>query len=145
VYYGNGDGTFQQRITLGANTGGTPFVTTAADLNNDGYTDLVYINSIYNEPDQIRMILSAANGSYTDSVIAGLPSPVLGFVVADFNNDHIPDIFAINGNSIGFGMGQAFLGAMSMWTNSTTSIGMYGCSQEEGRSKEHPAQNPSSR
>jgi hypothetical protein len=57
------------------------------------------------------MLLSASGGSYMDTSVGGLPSPSLGFVVADFNNDHIPDIFAINGNSVGFGLGQAYLGA----------------------------------
>jgi hypothetical protein len=29
--------------------------------------------------------------------------------VGDFNHDHIPDIFAITGNNIGFGLGQAYV------------------------------------
>jgi hypothetical protein len=110
-FFGNGDGTFAAPVTVGASTGGVPVLTNAVDLNGDGYTDVVYLVSFYNAPNQIRMLLSAADGSYTDTQIAGLPSPTLGFVVGDFNNDHIPDIFAINGNSIGFGLGQAYLGA----------------------------------
>lgn len=111
LYLGNGDGTFAAPVTVGASTGGVPVLANAADLNGDGYTDIVYLVAAYNAPNQIRMLLSAANGSYTDTPVAGLPSPTLGFVVADFNNDHIPDIFAINGNSVGFGLGQAYLGA----------------------------------
>jgi len=111
MYFGNGDGTFAAPVNVGVSTGGLPQIAIAADLNGDGYTDIVYLESFYNAPNQIRMLLSAANGSYTDTQVPGLPSPTLGFVVADFNNDHIPDIFAINGNSVGFGLGQAYLGA----------------------------------
>lgn len=111
LYLGNGDGTFGTPIPAGASLGGVPALATATDLNGDGYTDIVYLENFYNLPSQIRMLLSASGGSYMDTSVGGLPSPSLGFVVADFNNDHIPDIFAINGNSVGFGLGQAYLGA----------------------------------
>lgn len=107
---GNGDGTFADPLPVGASTGGPPATTVAADLNGDGYTDLVYISVVYNMPTQIRMITFGSGETYTDVPIAGLPSPTLGFVVADFNQDHIPDIFAVDGNSIGFGLGQVYVG-----------------------------------
>jgi FG-GAP-like repeat len=110
LFFGNGDGTFATPISVGASTGGVPVVLNAADLNADGYADIVYLASFYEAPNQIRVLLSAADGSYTDTPVAGLPSPTLGFVVSDFNNDHIPDIFAINGNSVGSDLGQAYLG-----------------------------------
>ena len=110
-YLGNGDGTFAAPVAVGVSTGGTTPLANPADLNGDGFTDIVYLEIFYNAPNQIRMLLSAADGSYTDTPVTGLPSPTLGFVVGDFNNDHIPDIFAVNGNSVGFGLGQAYLGA----------------------------------
>jgi hypothetical protein len=110
LFFGNGDGTFASPVPVGASTGGVPVMASAADLNGDGYTDIVYMQVIYNGPNQIRMLLSGPGGVFTDTPVPGLPSPALGFVVGDFNNDHVPDIFAINGNSIGFGMGQAYLG-----------------------------------
>lgn len=109
IFFGNGDGTFAVPVTMGATTGGVPVLADAADFNGDGYTDVIYMMSFYNAPNQIRMLLSAPDGSYTDSLIKGLQSATLGFVVGDFNNDHIPDIFAINGTT-SFGIGQAYLG-----------------------------------
>ena len=112
LFLGNGDGTFSAPIPIGASSStASPTLAAAADLNQDGFTDIVYLDTYYNAPNQIRMLLSAGDGSYTDTPVAGLPSPTLGFAVGDFNNDHIPDIFAVNGNSVGFGLGQAYLGA----------------------------------
>jgi hypothetical protein len=107
LYFGNGDGTFTAPVAFGA-SGGSTYSVSAADLNNDGYTDLVYLYILNSGGNQLRELLSSSSGSFTDTQLAGLPSPCLGFVVADFNNDHIPDIFAINANN---NMGQAYLGA----------------------------------
>jgi hypothetical protein len=108
---GNGDGTFAAPVNVGNSAGGVPVQAVAMDLNADGYADIVYLDSFYNLPNQIRVLLSASDGSYTDAPVLGLPSPTLGFVVADFNKDHIPDIFAVNGNSLGYGFGQVYVGA----------------------------------
>ncbi len=52
------------------------------------------------------MLLSGPSGVYSDSQVAGLPTSSWSFVVSDFNNDGIPDIFAIDGS----GLGEAYLG-----------------------------------
>jgi hypothetical protein len=105
LFFGNGDGTFSPPKILGA-ANGIAFTPTAADLNGDGYTDLVYLFTSYNGSNQIRMLLSAPDGSFTDMPVSGLPTPTFGFLIADYNNDHIPDIFAIDQN----GEGRAYLG-----------------------------------
>lgn len=102
IFVGNGDGTFASPLGVGA-TGIHAGSVNASDLNNDGYTDIVYLTA---PGSQLRVLLSASNGSYSDQPLNGLPSPSLGLVVSDFNNDHLPDIFAVNAN----GMGIVYLG-----------------------------------
>jgi VCBS repeat protein/IPT/TIG domain-containing protein len=107
LFLGNGDGTFATPVPIGASTGGSPAqLLDAADLNGDGYTDIVYLET-YQFNNQIRTLLSSTGGAYTDTPFTQLPNGTLGFVVGDFNNDHIPDIFAVDMS----GMGQAYLGA----------------------------------
>jgi hypothetical protein len=117
-YFGNGDGTFTGPTVVGVVTGGFPTDPIAVDFNGDGYTDIAYsVVPLNSSSNQIRLLLSASNGSYTDSQIAGLPSPALAFTVADFNNDNIPDIFAVNES----GMGLAYLGVGNGTFNPTGS------------------------
>lgn len=106
LFLGNGDGTFSNPVPLGP-TGGQVFSPSAADLNADGRTDLVYVFAPFSGGNQIRELISSSGGGFTDLPISNLPSPTQGFAVADFNNDHIPDIFAVDAN----GLGRAYLGA----------------------------------
>lgn len=106
-FYGEGDGTFSAPVSVGSSLGGLVVFANSADLNGDGNPDFVYLEEFSNGSNQIRMLLSTSGGTYKDSQVAGLPSPTLGFVVGDFNSDHIPDIFAISSN----GLGSTYAGA----------------------------------
>ena len=106
LFFGKGDGTFNAPVAVGA-AGANPRQTIAADLNHDGYTDLVYANQLPSGQQQLRILLSVGDGSFMDIAPAGLPNPVVAFVVGDFNNDHIPDLFIVDAR----GLGQAYLGA----------------------------------
>ena len=108
LFLGNGDGTFAAPVFAGA-PGVNVSSLTAADLNNDGYTDLVYVNTLATGGSQVRILLSSPSGSFNDVAPSGLLSPVYGLVVADFNNDHIPDLFVIDPSGKGiayFGVGD---------------------------------------
>jgi len=106
LFFGNGDGTFSAPTAIGT-SGGSLYEATASDLNGDGFTDLVYTYIFTEGVLQSRMLLSNASGAFTDSPLVGLPGSCLGFVVGDFNGDHIPDIFAIDANT---NLGTAYLG-----------------------------------
>ena len=106
LFLGNGNGTFDAPIEEGT-SGGVTYSMSAVDLNGDGQTDLVYLFIPDSGANQIRELLSASGGGFTDVQIPGLPSPSIGLTVADFNNDHIPDIFAVDTH----GRGLAYLGA----------------------------------
>ena len=105
LFYGHGDGTFEAPISQGP-SGGNTYMLRAGDLNRDGLSDLVYVYIPGTGPNQIRELLSAANGSFTDSQLVNLPSGGPGFVLSDFDNDHIEDIFAVDSR----GRGLAYLG-----------------------------------
>ncbi len=71
-------------------------------------TDIVYATYILNGLDTLDMhtILFHQGGTFTDTLTVGVTEPSWSFVVGDFNNDRIPDLFVVNG----VGTGQAFLG-----------------------------------
>jgi uncharacterized protein (TIGR03437 family) len=88
VLLGNGDGTFQSRITSMGFPG--PFV--AADFNGDGRTDLAQPAA----NNAVAILLSQGNGSFkpvdNPPQITGHP---VQLTVADFDGDGKPDIAAI--------------------------------------------------
>jgi hypothetical protein len=103
---GNGDGTFSTPTTLGG-TAGKALMVAAADLNNDGVTDIVYQSnggSTGMSP-QVDEILFGANGSRTETM--AVPFSAAGpFAIGDFNHDGMADLFVVNS----YGKGQTFLG-----------------------------------
>jgi hypothetical protein len=107
MLFGNGDGTFETPVQVGSGSQKAARVE-AVDLNGDGFTDIVYATYILNGNDTLEMhtILFHQGGAFTDTLMVGVTGPSWSFVVGDFNNDKIPDLFVVNAS----GTGQAFLG-----------------------------------
>jgi hypothetical protein len=61
---GNGDGTFQTPINIGIGTGTQPVSVANADLNRDGYQDLLVANFSANN---FSVLLGSGNGGFHDS------------------------------------------------------------------------------
>jgi len=90
ILLGNGDGTFNVAPTL-PTTGMAPAAIAAADLNADGFIDLIVANSSNN------LTLLMGNGDGTFSAAANTPTtgftgPPLGIAVGDFNGDGALDV-----------------------------------------------------
>ncbi|HKW32657.1 MAG TPA: Ig-like domain repeat protein [Candidatus Acidoferrum sp.] len=90
ILLGNGDGTFTVAPTLPA-TGLAPTAMAAADLNADGFIDLIVANSSNN------LTLLMGNGDGTFSAAANTPAtgfagPPSGIGVGDFNGDGALDV-----------------------------------------------------
>ncbi|WP_058186384.1 beta strand repeat-containing protein [Terracidiphilus gabretensis] len=95
VYLGNGDGSFTQ---LAAASGlSNPEEMAAGDFNGDGVPDLAVYVSGPNGTSQIMILLGNGDGTFTAGATLDAPTsayqPYPGApVIADFNNDGIPDL-----------------------------------------------------
>ncbi|HEY2119977.1 MAG TPA: VCBS repeat-containing protein [Candidatus Acidoferrum sp.] len=107
VLFGNGDGTFGTPVQLGSGVNKAARVQ-AVDLNGDGITDIVYATYTLDSSDNLDMhtLLFHPGGTSTDNLTVGVTGPSWSFVVGDFNNDRIPDLFVVDAG----GTGQAYLG-----------------------------------
>jgi hypothetical protein len=71
------------------NSGSGPFETASADINNDGYPDLVVVNY---SSSSVSVLLNNGNGTFQEQNIYPVMSLPKGIKVSDFNNDSFPDI-----------------------------------------------------
>lgn len=98
IFLGNGDGTFKrpQAYDIGSGTG--PIA--VADLNGDGFPDLVVVNGACPNDlcdDSVAVLLGNGDGTFQAPVTYALPAGPAGVVIGDFNGDGKPDAATISG------------------------------------------------
>jgi hypothetical protein len=122
IFLGNGKGTFTNGVTY--NTGVTPVFVASADMNLDGNLDLVVANSgaattTNTVGNSVSVFLGNGDGTFilpggTRMDFAAGTTPT-SFVIADFNDDGIPDlIVTASGDdavALMLGAGGGFLNA----------------------------------
>lgn len=94
ILLGNGDGTFNVAPTMPA-TGFVSATMAAADLNQDGFIDLIVANSSNN----LTLLMGNGDGTFTaasSTPSTGFSGPPLGIAVGDFNGDGAPDVAVSN-------------------------------------------------
>jgi hypothetical protein len=88
----------------------TPTISTTqiVDFNHDGFGDLVFTNT---NPDQLGVVFGTGTGTFdlTKTIYLNAPSNPQAVVVADFNNDGVPDIAVASGTANSFGGISVFL------------------------------------
>jgi hypothetical protein len=98
IFINNGDGTFQDAVTIEA--GDEPLSICAGDLDNDGDNDLVvanYDNWLY--PGEILVYLNHGDGTFQDIVAYEVGYRPQSVIVADLNGDPYKDLAVANSYS----------------------------------------------
>ena len=106
VLINKGDGTFERevRYSLGNRTNSISDRVEVADMNNDGFVDLIVGNSLDNGDDKISQLTNKGDGSFKDVfwLLPGLMS-AYKFFLYDINNDNLIDLlveFSSNGEKV---------------------------------------------
>lgn len=109
VALGNGDGSFAAAVGYTTTSDGTPAQIVAADLNGDGFIDLVVTNG--NDPGTISILAGNGDGTFQAPVDLGSDGIPVGIALGDPDADGDLDIIvanmldgtlsAFNNNSIG--------------------------------------------
>jgi hypothetical protein len=103
-----GDGTGAFTIFGNYAVGDSPAGLLVADVNADGYQDVVTVSSASTSTDNISAILNAAGGGFSPPVFSGLPNgaALQDIALINLNQDPFPDIIVTrtagtgNGNNV---------------------------------------------
>ena len=100
IFFGNGDGTFRERVSYPTGSGSTssPYYVIAAYFNNDDYYDLIISNLGIN---QVVIFFGDGNGTFelARTYETGLGSTPYGVAAGDLNNDgHLEIVVSYWGN-----------------------------------------------
>lgn len=87
VFLGNGDGTFAPATF--ADSGAQPRSLVAADVDEDGTTDVVVANA---DSDELTVLHGAGDGGLHGALESRATAETLDFVVADFDDDGLDDV-----------------------------------------------------
>jgi len=121
VLKGYGNGSFSESITYSTGSGSTPSSLTAADLNNDGFLDLVVTNE---GTDTLGIFFGFDYTNFEEQspCKTGESSSPISVATGDFNNDGLLDIVCGNyySNNIGIFLGYGNGNFTSVMTYSNT-------------------------
>ena len=92
IYLGNGDGTFQGPTPYALGGAGASSAIVAGDFTGTGQTDLAIART---NPDDVRVVLSNGDGTFSDPSVVDLESRDTP-LVADLNGDGTSDVSVVD-------------------------------------------------
>ncbi|HLM98589.1 MAG TPA: FG-GAP-like repeat-containing protein [Bryobacteraceae bacterium] len=114
VFFGRGDGTFQQPVKTTIPSGAVSLAT--GDFNGDGKLDLAVVTrtGLGASQDAILILIGKGDGTFSAPLSYPAAADVSSVVVGDFNNDGKPDLAVVNtyggtgdpSSTIGFLLGK---------------------------------------